>query len=166
VVVLGWQTIQHCHGDFFVVDSDAHGLQLLSQLLHAVDICQYPFTIRHRHSIETSASGQFVQQTGALENILDGQTHFGSAFGATDVLQMFIAERKADHSLGLGIFLPELGSGGGIQHNIRRSNVEDDFIELTESEDQLDLLLPGVLVACGELVDLESADTATLIHDT
>jgi hypothetical protein len=41
-----------------------------------------------------------------------------------------------------------------------------NFIELTGSEDQLDLLLPGVVVACCELVDLESAETATLIYDT
>jgi hypothetical protein len=79
---------------------------------------------------------------------------------------MFIAESKTDHSIGLGIFLPDVRSGGGIQHNICRSNVEDDSIELTESEDQLDLLLPGVVVTCGELFDLASTETAALIHDS
>jgi hypothetical protein len=35
---LGWQSIQHRHGQFFLVDSDTHGLKFLRQLLDAVDI--------------------------------------------------------------------------------------------------------------------------------
>jgi hypothetical protein len=78
------------------------------------------------------------------------------------MFQMFIAESESDHHLGLGILLPEFGDGGGVLQNIGRSGVEADLIKLTECEDQLDLLLPCVVIPCGELVDLESAKTATL----
>jgi hypothetical protein len=55
---------------------------------------------------------------------------------------MFIAESESDDGLGLGILFPELGDGGGILRNIGRLDIENNFIELTECEDQLDLLLP------------------------
>jgi hypothetical protein len=78
---------------------------------------------------------------------------------------MFITESESEDSHGLGILFLELGDGGGILRNIGRFDIENDFIELTECKDQLDLLLPGVIIACGELVDHESAKTAALIHD-
>jgi hypothetical protein len=121
----------------------------------------------------------FLSQTGALEHILDGQPHFSSGFSPTDMLQMFIAE--SDHSqqwtfgasdsspmtaLALESLFLEVDYGGGILQNIGQLDIENDFIELTECEDQLYLLFPGVVVACGELVDLESAKTAALIHDS